>query len=67
MKIRLLLLNFVFWAFVNALLTAPSTYIQTKGGVIVFNDPSFTCSSKAVKLEVESDNKEKDDFKLKNN
>jgi alpha-D-xyloside xylohydrolase len=52
MKLRLLLLNFLFFAFINALLAAPPTYIQTKDGVIVFTDPGFTRSSKAVKLEI---------------
>jgi alpha-D-xyloside xylohydrolase len=37
-------------------LAAPPSYIQTKDGVIVFTDPLFTGTSKAVKLEVVSDN-----------
>lgn len=56
MKVRLLLLNFLFFAFINAVLAAPPTYIQTKDGVIVFTDPGFTGSSKAVNPEVISDN-----------
>jgi len=56
MKIRLLLLNFLFFAFTNAVLAAPPPYIQTKDGVIIFTDPIFTGSTKAVKLEVVSDN-----------
>ena len=56
MKLRLLLLNFLFFAFINAVLAAPPSYIQTKDGVIVFTDPAFTGTSNAVKLEVISDN-----------
>ena len=56
MKLRLLLLNFLFFAFINAVLAAPPSYIQTKDGVIIFTDPIFTGSSRAVKLEVISDN-----------
>lgn len=56
MKIRLLMLNFLFFAFVNALLAVPPSYIQTKDGVIVFTEPIFTGTSKAIKLEVVSDN-----------
>jgi alpha-D-xyloside xylohydrolase len=56
MKLRLLLLNFLFFAFINAVLAAPPTYIQTKDGVIVFTDPGFTGSSRPIKPEVISDN-----------
>lgn len=56
MKIRLLLFNFFFFAFINAVLAAPPSFIQTKDGVIIFTDPLFTGTSKAVKLEVVSDN-----------
>lgn len=53
---RPLLLLCIHSAFAfNDLLAAPPSYIQTKDGVIVFTDPSFTGSSKAVKLEVVSD------------
>ncbi len=56
MKLRLLLLNLLFFAFIDAVLAVPPSYIQTKDGVIVFTDPIFTGISKAVKLEVVSDN-----------
>jgi alpha-D-xyloside xylohydrolase len=56
MKLRLLLFGFLFFAFINAVLAAPQSYIQTKDGVIVFTDPRFTDSSKAVKPEGVSDN-----------
>ncbi|MEO7047149.1 MAG: hypothetical protein ABI091_17735, partial [Ferruginibacter sp.] len=54
---RFLLLLSCFCAFViNDLLAAPPSYIQTRDGVIVFTDPVFSGTSKAVKLEVVSDN-----------
>ncbi|MEP6556668.1 MAG: TIM-barrel domain-containing protein, partial [Ferruginibacter sp.] len=56
MKLRLHLLTFFCFLFVNVVLAVPPSYIQTKDGVIVFTDPLFTGTSKAVKLEVVSDN-----------
>jgi alpha-D-xyloside xylohydrolase len=56
MKRSLLLLGILSAFAFNDLLAAPPSYIQTKDGVIVFTDPGFTGSSKAVKLEVVSDN-----------
>ena len=56
MKLRLLLLSFLFSSVFNVLLAEPPSYIQTKDGVIVFTDPAFTGTSNAVKLEVVSDN-----------
>src|SRR5688572_8396892 len=56
MKRSLLLLGILSAFAFNDLLAAPPSYIPTKDGVIVFTDPGFTGSSKAVKLEVVSDN-----------
>ena len=56
MRQRLLLLNILCFSLINVLLAEPPYYIQTKDGVIVFTDPVFTGTSKAVKLEVASDN-----------
>jgi alpha-D-xyloside xylohydrolase len=56
MKLRLLLLIFLSVSFSNVLLAEPPSYIQTKDGIIIFTDPLFTGTSKAVKLEVVSDN-----------
>jgi len=56
MKLRLLLLAFVFALHVNALLAEAPPYIQTKDGVIVFTDSVYTGLSNAVKLEVIADN-----------
>ncbi|MGN6800602.1 MAG: hypothetical protein ACTHJN_01780, partial [Ginsengibacter sp.] len=51
----LLFYFFSFSAF-NALLAEPPSFIVTKDGIVVFTDPLFTGTSKAVKLEVISDN-----------
>jgi alpha-D-xyloside xylohydrolase len=56
MKLRLLLLIFLSVSFSNVLLAEPPSYIQTKDGIIIYTDPLFTGTSKAVKLEVISDN-----------
>ena len=56
MKLRLLLLSFLFSSVFNVLLAEKPAYIQTRDGVIVFTDPAFTGTSHAVKLEVVSDN-----------
>ena len=56
MKLRLLLLSFLFSSVFNVLLAETPAYIQTRDGVIVFTDPAFTGTSHAVKLEVVSDN-----------
>ena len=56
MKKRLLLLNFLFAGFFNALLAEWPSYVNTENGVIVFTNPLFTGTSNAVKLEVVSDN-----------
>ncbi len=56
MKIRLLLLILLFFSFLNVLLAEPPSYIQTKDGVVIFTDPIFNGTSKAVKLEVVSAN-----------
>ena len=55
MKLRLLLLSFLFSSALNVLLAERPAYIQTRDGVIVFTDPAFTGVSHAVKLEVVSD------------
>ena len=56
MKLRLHLLFFLCFSFINVVLAVPPSYIQTKDGVTVFTDPVFTGTSKAVKHEVISDN-----------
>lgn len=56
MKLRLLLLNSLFFFVSNVLLAGQPSYIESKDGVIVFTDPQFTGISCAVKLEVVSDN-----------
>ncbi|MEP7377415.1 MAG: TIM-barrel domain-containing protein [Chitinophagaceae bacterium] len=56
MKLRLLLLSFLFSSLFNVVLAERPAYIQTRDGVIVFTDPAFTGTSHAVKLEVVSDN-----------
>ena len=56
MKLRLQLLTSFCFLFINVVLAAPPSYTQTKDGVIVFTDPLFTGTSKAVKLEVVSEN-----------
>ena len=56
MKKNLLLLSLLYASTFTDLLAAPPSYIQTKDGVIIFTDPIFTGSTKAVKLEVVSDN-----------
>jgi alpha-D-xyloside xylohydrolase len=56
MNQRLLLLNILCFSFINVLLAEHPDYIPTKDGVIAFTDPVFTGTSKAVKLEVASDN-----------
>jgi alpha-D-xyloside xylohydrolase len=56
MKLRLLLLIFLCLSFSNAVLAVPSSCIQTKDGVIIFTDPTYTGTSHAVKLEVVADN-----------
>jgi alpha-D-xyloside xylohydrolase len=56
MKLRLHLLSLLCFSFINAVLAVPPSYLQTKDGVIVFTDPLFTGTSRAVKLEVVSEN-----------
>jgi alpha-D-xyloside xylohydrolase len=56
MKRTLLFLSLLYVFTFTDLLAAPPSYIQTKDGVIIFTDPIFTGSAKAVKLEVVSDN-----------
>ena len=59
MKTLLLLVGFHGFFFSNAIWAkTPSypSYITTTDGVIVFTDPLFTGTSKAVKLEVIADN-----------
>lgn len=56
MKLRLLLLCFTCICHLSDLLAEPPSYIQTNDGVIVFTDPVFTQTSKAIKLEVVSAN-----------
>lgn len=55
MKLRLLLLNLFCISFFSAIVAGVPSYIQTKDGVIVYTDPSFTGVAHAVKLEVISD------------
>jgi alpha-D-xyloside xylohydrolase len=54
MKMQLLLI--LLCSSVNVLMAAPPSYIQTKDGIIVFTDPTFTGTSNIVKLEVVADN-----------
>ena len=56
MKTLLLLTGFHLFFFSNAIWAKTPSYITTTDGVIVFTDPSFTGTSKAVKLEVIADN-----------
>ena len=56
MKTLLLLLGFQVFLFSHAICAKPPSYITTSNGVIVFTDPLFTGTSKAVKLEVIADN-----------
>ncbi len=56
MKKRLLLLYVLCASFLSTLLAGPPSYVRTKDGIIVFTDPVFTGASRAVKLEVISDN-----------
>ncbi|MGN6247191.1 MAG: TIM-barrel domain-containing protein [Ginsengibacter sp.] len=56
MRFRLLLFCFFSFSAFNALLAEPPSFIVTKDGIVVFTDPLFTGTSKAVKLEVISDN-----------
>jgi alpha-D-xyloside xylohydrolase len=54
MKFRLLMTIICAVCF-NAALAERTPYVKTRDGVIVFTDPDFTGTSKAVKLEVVSD------------
>nr|WP_294795817.1 TIM-barrel domain-containing protein [uncultured Mucilaginibacter sp.] len=54
MKFRLLMTIICAVCF-SAALAERTPYVKTKDGVIVFTDPDFTGTSKAVKLEVVSD------------
>src|SRR5436190_6093637 len=56
MKMLLLLIGFQISLFSNAIWAKTPSYITTADGVIVFTDPLFTGTSKAVKLEVVADN-----------
>ena len=56
MKILLLLIGFQVFLFSNAIWAKTPSYITTADGVIVFTDPLFTGTSRAVKLEVIADN-----------
>ncbi|MGZ3923808.1 MAG: alpha-xylosidase, partial [Flavisolibacter sp.] len=56
MKVRLLLLGFLFSACFNVLLADSPSYITTPDGVIIFTDPSITGATNVVKLEVIADN-----------
>jgi alpha-D-xyloside xylohydrolase len=55
MKLCFLLIGFLYCSVYNVLLAEGPPYIQTSDGVIVFTDPAFTGTSRAVKLEVVSD------------
>lgn len=56
MRLRLLLFNFLFLSFFSVLSAKYPPYIQTQDGVIFFTDSTLTGYSRAVKLEVVSDN-----------
>ena len=56
MKLKLLFFCFLFTSGFNARSAEVPPYIQTKDGIIVYTDPLFTGTSKAVKLEVVADN-----------
>ncbi len=56
MKVRLLLSGFLFILFCNDILAVSPPYTREKDGVIVFTDPVFTGSSRAVQLRVVADN-----------
>ncbi len=55
MKLRLLFIALIISGCINAVLSAPPSFIKTETGVIVFTDPMFTGTSHAVKLEVVAD------------
>jgi len=56
MKRNLLLLSLLCAFTFTDLLADPPSYIRTKDGIIVFTDPVFTGTSRAVKLEVMAEN-----------
>ncbi|MEO6232984.1 MAG: TIM-barrel domain-containing protein [Ferruginibacter sp.] len=56
MKKYLLLFNFVLVTSFNAFSASPPSYVLTNDGIIVYTDPAFTGTVKAVKLQVLADN-----------
>jgi alpha-D-xyloside xylohydrolase len=55
-SVRVLALGFIFTLLSGSVEAEDPPYVKTEDGIIIYTDPQFTGTSKAVKLEVVSDN-----------